>query len=296
MKGSLFILLFSITLCVSTYSQDTWAPIGSIWHYTQNTIDPNIIHFKTIESISDTTINGISCRKLLETEGYGNPGKTSFHYTYSKNDSIFFFNSSDNNFHLLYDFGAIKGDTIVLDGYRTNDDTFLRMIIDSVGSIQINNEERKIQYITSGDGMFIEFGEHVIEGIGCTYFMFPITDMTTNGPLRCYQDSEIGLFLNPFNDRDQWDGYDCEQIITGINETMYNENIAFYPNPTSGAIMLKNVDVPSSYRVFNAQGKLFKTGVLEGVNEINLYDLHNGIYFIELLSDNTVHVLKIVKK
>jgi hypothetical protein len=35
-----------------------WAPLGSIWHYTQVTLNPDLISYTTIESVSDTVING----------------------------------------------------------------------------------------------------------------------------------------------------------------------------------------------------------------------------------------------
>jgi hypothetical protein len=51
---------------------------------------------------------------------------------YAENDSVRFF--ADENFHLLYDFGAMAGDTVVLDYFATHDGTPLKMIIDSTGT------------------------------------------------------------------------------------------------------------------------------------------------------------------
>ena len=66
MKKTIFLFIL-ITVTIQNYAQE-FAPVGAIWHFTQWTINPDLISFKTIESISDTTINGIQCRKMIEVE------------------------------------------------------------------------------------------------------------------------------------------------------------------------------------------------------------------------------------
>lgn len=278
---------------MQNYAQE-FAPIRSIWHYTQWTINPDLTSFKTIESNSDTTINGIQCRKMIEVERYLDTTNVIYHYMHSENDSVFFF--AENDFHLLYDFGANTGDTIILDYFSTYDGTPLKMIIDSTGTIIVNDEERKIQYITCGDGIVIEFGHHVIDGIGNTSFMFPTLDGTMNGPLRCYQDSIIDLFLNPFHPNSGWNHQDCEEIITGIEETESIKTISVFPNPTKSSISIKNIDRETAYKIFNINGKEIKQGVISESNEISIKELSKGIYFIELENENILTVKKIIKK
>ncbi len=271
-----------------------FAPIGSIWHYTQGTINPDLTSFKTIESISDTTINGIQCRKMIEVERYLDTTNIIYHYMHSENDSVFFF--AENEFHLLYDFSANTGDTIILDYFPTYDGSPLKMIIDSTGTIIVNDDERKIQYITCGDGIVIEFGHHVIDGIGNTSFMFPTLDGTMNGPLRCYQDSIVDLFLNPFHPNYGWNHQDCEEIITGIEETESIEIISVFPNPTKSSISIKNIDRKTAYKIFNINGKEIKQGVIYKSNEISIKELSKGIYFIELENENILTLKKIIKE
>ena len=275
------------------YAQE-FAPIGAIWHYTQRTNNPNLTSFKTIESISDTSINGIQCRKMIEVERYLDTTNIIYHYMYSENDSVFFF--AENDFHLLYDFGANTGDTIILDYFSTYDGTPLKMIIDSTGTIIVNNQERQIQYITCGDGMVIEFGHQVIEGIGNTSFMFPTLDGSLDGPLRCYQDNNTDLFLNPFHPSYGWNHQDCEEIITGIAETKNTEKISVFPNPTKSIISIKNIDGETAYKIFNINGKIIIHGIITESNEINIEEFSKGIYFIELENENMLTVRKIIKK
>lgn len=291
MKRILLPILLFLTI-QQDYAQD-FAPIGATWHYTQVTINPNLTSFKTIESVSDTTINGIKCRKLIETERYIGVTGTNYHYMYSKNDSVFFF--KDKNFHLLYNFGANKGDTIILSYFGTYNGKPLKMIIDSVGTVLVNNQQRKIQHITCGDGMIIEFGQHVIQGIGNTSFMFPTLDFSINGPLRCYQDKNTALFLNPYYPYKDWNHIDCEQIITGIKETKIEDEIAIYPNPANNDISILNVDRNTEYKILDNTGKSIKQGVISESSKIHIKDFAKGIYFIELMNDNLKLTKKIIK-
>ena len=288
-KAAFLLILFTSTLLVN--AQD-FAPIGAIWHYTQGTVNPDYITYKTLESVSDTTIQGIECRKIVEV---GTSSSTIFiyHYMYSENDRVFFY--ADDNFHLLYDFGANKGDTVTLGYYLTHEGNPLQMFIDSTSIIMVNNQERKIQYITCGDGMVIEFGHHVIEGVGNTSFMFPTFDFSFDGPLRCYQDNNTGLFLNPFYSGYGWNHLDCEEIITGINEPESKESISVFPNPTQSNITVRNIDRATAYKIITISGRIVKQGIISESTELSLTELSKGIYFIEFESDNVLTVRKIVK-
>jgi hypothetical protein len=46
--------------CQQSFSQE-WAEIGSIWHYTKGTLNPDFTSYTTFESVTDTMINGIAC-------------------------------------------------------------------------------------------------------------------------------------------------------------------------------------------------------------------------------------------
>ena len=282
-----------IVATLQNYAQE-FAPVGAIWHYTQRTINPDLTSFKTIEAISDTSINGIQCRKMIEVERYIDTTNVMYHYMYSENDSVFFF--AENDFHLLYDFGANTGDTIILDYFSTYNGTPLKMIIDSTGTIIVNNQEKEIQYITCGDGIVIEFGNHVIAGIGNTSFMFPTLDGSINGPLRCYQDNSTDLFLNPFHPTYGWNHQDCEEIITSIEEAEKGSRITVYPNPSTNNISITNVNQPIEFRILDINGKLIEKGVLQVSSEIRIKELPNGIYFIELQNENIRIIRKIIKK
>ena len=212
---------------------------------------------------------------------------------YSVNDSVFFY--AGNSFHLLYDFGAITGDTVTLGYYTTYDGSPLKMFIDSAGTIIINGETRKLQYVTCGDGMVIEFGGIVIEGIGNLTYMFPRFDLSLDGPLRCYEDSTTGLFINPYHSENGWNFQDCEQILTGITDKGKTVDVTIYPNPASRFLEIANLDQPAEFTFYDLQGRRQKHGTVVPLQSIDLEDLPAGLYFFQLRNSKLLTTKKTIK-
>lgn len=285
----IIMLLFPI---LPLFSQP-FAPVGAIWHYTQWTINPNVVSYKTIESVADTVINGISCNKLVEVERYFDTTQIRVHFMYSHLDRVYFF--AGNEFHLLYDFGADAGDTVVLDYFKTASGESLLMLIDSTGTVMVNGQNRKLQYISCGDGLVVEFGKHVIQGIGNTYFMFPTYDLTLNGPLRCYQDAETALFFNPFHVGYGWNHQDCEEMITALEESFQKDQITVYPNPASNTITMHSKRHPTTYKIRSMHGVIVQEGNIPVAHAINVNSLPKGIYFLELQPDDQLTSIKFIK-
>ncbi len=265
----------------ATFSQE-FAPVGAIWHYTQsNPFQGDGWTFETMESVIDTSIENVKCKKIINI--IRNDADTFIQvnkYFYKNNDSVFFY--EDGSFNLLYDFGAETGDTITLSYFPTYDGSPLKMIIDSVGIIIINGNDRKIQYITCGDGILVEFGNEIIEDIGSTHNMFPVYDGTLNGPLRCYEDSITGQYLSGFHPDYGWNFKDCAEIITRINEVKDYDGIFLYPNPASSSITVKNVDLPKNFKIINIFGQVMNEGQLMTSRTIYLTGVANGVYYLIL--------------
>jgi len=291
MKNLIIIFLIISALRISAQE---FAPIGSIWYYDQGTANSELISYQTIESVADTIINGVSCRKLVKTSRYALTPEMSDLFMYSRNDSVFYF--ANNEFNLLYDFSASKGDTIILGFYTNYDGTPLKMIIDSTIDITINGKVSKVQYVTSGDGMSIEFGGMVISGIGNLEYMFPHYDMWNEGPLRCYDDSIYGLYKNAWHNNNGWNFQDCDQIITGIAENSRASEIALYPNPTGSLLYISYLDRQTEYKVYDCFGRLIISGLVLPSETINICDLRDGIYSILLINNKIKTITRRVIK
>ncbi len=289
MKNLILIILTLITIQISAQE---FAPIGAKWNYSQGTLNPDLIAFKTIESISDTVIEGKNCKKLNQVSAYMPPNNPLL-FLHSSNDSVFVYEGG--SFHLLYDFGAVKGDTLEL-GYLTYNRLPLKMIIDSTSTITINGQLKKLQYVTCGDGMVIEFGGKVIEGIGNTEYMFPRLDGNLDGPLRCYEDNILGLFLSPFHTNNGWDFQNCDQIITGINDLHLNEKISIYPNPVNSSFTLTNLDRVTEFQIFDIHGRKVMKGMVNFSQVIKIENLPKGLYILKLENSKLSSIVKIEKQ
>lgn len=289
MKNLFLIILTSISIQITAQE---FAPIGAKWHYSQGTLNPELIAFKTIESVSDTIIKGKSCKKLIQVSEYMPPYTPSL-FMYSSNDSVFVY--EEGSFHLLYDFGAVAGDTLEL-GYLAYNGLPLKMIIDSTSTITINGQLKKLQYVTCGDGIVIEFGGKVIEGIGNTEYMFPRLDGYLDGPLRCYEDNILGLFLSPFHTNNGWDFQNCEQIITGINDLHVTETIKIYPNPVTSSFSLTNLDRATEFKIFDIHGRKVMSGIVNFTQVIKIENLPKGLYFLRLQNSKLSRIMKAVKQ
>ncbi|HLO90012.1 MAG TPA: choice-of-anchor L domain-containing protein [Lentimicrobium sp.] len=256
---------------------EPFAEAGAEWYYTL-TENSELIGYKTISYLSDTLINDKICSKMIEQDYEQSLSSQVFHYMYQRNDSVYFYKEGD--FHLLYDFGAEAGDTITLGYYTTHTGEPLKMIIDSTATIDVSGMPTRVQYIRCNDGVVIDFGNQVIEGIGSTNFMFPTLDMSKDGPLRCYSDNNTATFHNPFYYGTVW-SEDCDQIIVSIfeHETV---NFRIYPNPTRESIRINGLTASTMYKMFSTSGILIRQGLIAPSENISTKNLKPGIYFIEI--------------
>lgn len=277
------------------WSQD-FAPEGAIWHYSFHDINPEVISYATIESKEDTIIDDISCKKMLEVHRFFNDTiSTEWHYMYSENDSVFFY--AEGDFHLLYDFGAEEGDTIVLDYYLTHDDTPLEMVVDSVEYLDFNGISKKVQYVTCLETIVIDFGPMIIEDIGRTRSMFPSYDgQTTSMKWRCYEDYQNGLLLNPY-DIGSWGGQNCEQIITSTEEISTDSDIIIAPNPVRQLLTVDGSNGKiTKYWVTDKNGRLLTSGSPSQTQFIiDFQSYSSGIYFLKLSTNESYHIKKVIK-
>jgi len=196
-----------------------WAPIGAKWHYTKYNAINTDESFTLYHSKADTTVKNRDCRLF-------NTGDIMYEIA----GRVWHYHAGKDSFYLLYNFGAGSGeswDMLTVDPY--DDSSLLTVFIDSIGDTTINGKLLRTQYISVTDPNW-SFDGKIIEGIGWNGFMFPyrnIMPQTWPGPLRCYEDLDLGLYETGFAES-------CE-FVTGINETATSPKleIRFLPNPFS---------------------------------------------------------------
>ena len=80
--------------------------------------------------------------------------------------------------------------------------------------------------------------------------------------------------------------------------TVVNDTVNCFPNPTSNILsVVSRTDWIQSYRIYAADGKLLRVASFIS-NQINMYNLPGGVYFIKLYPgcDDKFRVLKVIKQ
>jgi len=170
--------------------------------------------------------------------------------------------------------------------------------VDSISAISLSSSDSlKVQHVSfSNDSIeFFDLGEMVIEKIGFASSMFPnfpipSCDLSFVGPVRCYEDSEIGLV----NIGD----LPCEYVpIKNIESDLYSLKI--FPNPSIEKIYVDHISNSFDelfFEIITIEGETISSSNLL-TNEIDISNLESGIYFLKIFKKNGfVQILKFVKE
>ena len=194
--------LLALALPIQLMAQTTFAPIGAKWTYTQHQAFAPDSGLFVVESMGDTTIDGIACAILAYTQGVN--GCMPFHrYIGTSGDSVLFWSTPDSAFRTLYVFGGPIGNTWTMKADHNHPDSLQWTVVDT-GSIQIGGlslRTSQVQVQTVGGSLMSVLSSGTItERLGDLAYMLPwingACDFEFNLPLRCYEDSEIS-WLNP---------------------------------------------------------------------------------------------------
>ena len=192
--------------------------MGATWWYNYDLGDVwGTEGYMTMESVKDTTVNGISCLKLNWKLHYLSVLDSSV--VHASHLPIYTFEDSGrvyawlvDSFYLIQDFTLGVGDTLAIrNGFDLNQlyaqKPYSYLTIDSVDTLNIYGKNRRVQYYRPIDSWHIwtdyclvpsasPYNFVSIEGIGWDGFMFPVAgfvDPENGGPLRCYMEPGMGL-------------------------------------------------------------------------------------------------------
>ncbi|MFT4598626.1 MAG: hypothetical protein ACI9WM_000875 [Arenicella sp.] len=89
----------------------------------------------------------------------------------------------------------------------------------------------------------------------------------------------------------------CVNISTlGIEEQMSNINLSIYPNPVINKLTIENKELEiNSISILNTSGKVVKT-ITENNNMIDVSNLTNGMYLLQISTDNGLVSTKFIKE
>lgn len=82
---------------------------------------------------------------------------------------------------------------------------------------------------------------------------------------------------------------------TSIYENQLS-NVSIYPNPSNGVFTISGIVTPVDLVVTNAQGQETFRGTVKNNAQLDLSSLPDGIYFVKLMTENSVRIEKVVLK
>lgn len=288
------LLLCFLFPCIS-FSQG-WAPLGATWHIgvIESYCCPNK-GYRKITSISDSIILSNSC-KVLKVEYFNSNSilfKVDTLYQYENNGIIYEY--VNNQFYTLFDFNLVAGDTWSTSvpfpspfAFATGNppDTIVNIIVDSVSSLIINGQNRKLLYVHSQNNDW-EFLNPIIEGIGSAGGFHPYIYGWLDFDLpffRCYEDSVINYSVYT----------PCDNIINDVNEYYHTISDLVYPNPFSDRLIIKYTGTMSWIKLFDIYGKELIVDIISNVNntvDIDTSKLAAGAYFV-IINNRKHYIVK----
>ena len=263
--------------------------VGTEWVYTQ--YDWGYFNPEYLKIEKDTIIDDQTWMVLDGIRKNSCAGNFSKSVIREEGKKVYLLDVPTGQETLLYNFELGEGDSYEVLIFGT-DSFFYEINIDSVGVMELNGKERKVQYVDNSD-----FGRVFIEGIGSIHYLVPqggLCDPQIFG-LRCFTTEE------EFIDFD----LDRECDVRYFNVPMNTKEIAIakeftlFPNPlNSGVLYLKNDSDSRIERIeiFDLEGrKVNSISSYFTTEEINLNDVVNGSYFLRITTNKGVVLKKFLK-
>ena len=275
---------------VFVYNEPNYPLLGSEWYY-EITNDDGSVTYQYLEMAADTTINDHPIHILVRINTLYDKDKTDIithEYIYERNDKVYWWNKTLNEFTILYDFGAEEGDEWEI---KVGNES-ITVHVDAVE--QYTYESRQLKMLRVRDDADIFSGD-IVCGIGHLTSFFPEKLMAKGcrvEGIRCFwQNGELVFHYGE---------QDCDEIYEehhfGVEEIEDENGFAIYPNPSHDVIfvgMRRATSLQEEYRITNIMGQTLMTGEITSENkQIDVSSLTNGIYFITFAGETQKFVVK----
>ncbi len=304
---TLFLFCFFTTL---SFAQ-TWIQPNAVWHYDFWNIA--IGGFYRIEYTQDTLLGGMTSQKIeilryaFGESGPGGPivqlgAPQAFppEYTRVSNDTVYRW--EDNQYHVLFDFGAQPGDSWII---STNPPSWADPVCGDTSMVQvtaagtevINGTSYRYIELESLGNSAVGLDGHFNERFGGPAYLFPwfrtcdsmvIVELDMLS-FKCFEDDGFSLY-NP-------SGEDCEYLLThlGFDDPM-GLQLMLTPNPVTDYLEIKGNKVTELQMYATDGSALLKLSSQEGLTGVDLSDLPSGIYHLRLWADGIPVYRRISKR
>lgn len=266
------------------------APDKKEWYYEILNDDGSITYQHLMQADNDTVIDDEQVHVIVRINTLYDKKRheeRSLEYIFERNNRIYWWNSTLEEFTMLYDYGAEEGDSWEIEVGTER----IVMHVDEVEQYEYEGQPMRVMRVSDAGDLF---SGTVLCGIGHLVSFFPERlmqkgrDYRVNG-IRCYWHN--GNLVFKYGDRDCDEIY--EEYHFGIEEnnpstpSAGSGTLTVYPNPTNGILVVETRHATSlpaeNYRITNLMGQTVLTGSLtDETQKIDVSALPEGMYFISI--------------
>ncbi|MBN1950421.1 MAG: T9SS type A sorting domain-containing protein [Bacteroidales bacterium] len=293
MKLNIFITAILIIFQVThTIGQD-FAPIGAEWYYSSSAggTAPTASEYYYLLVEKDTMINDLNLRKIKRTycRYQDDSLEVSPYLIHESGDTISLYDQANMKLYRLFVFNASQGDTLVLDipfdNNYTEDSTY-RVVIDTIVAETYDGTELN-KYVLEQLDDFGWFSGFFLEKVGGYEWFLPLGKIIipeADGPIRCYHDNETNI---------NFTSKDCEYRIVNSLDNSQAERFEMFPNPSSNTIHIKSDLRIDTIEVIDYSGHII---LHTKETDLNISSLTSGVYFVKIISNNTLIMKMLIKE
>ena len=252
-------------------------PIGTEWYYEIENADGSIT-YQHLEYAADTTVNEEPVHILVRINTLYDKNlheEKSYEYIYERDNKVYWWNKTLNEFTMLYDFAAQVGDEWEI---KVGTE-LLPMHVDEEGMVDYNGQTYRTLTVSDPQDLF---SGTIICGVGHETSFFPERLMTKGddyrvGGMRCvWQYGQLII---------QTTETACDEVYFNFHYDVDDttaERFQVYPNPTSGIITVSGAQ-SGEYHISNMLGQTLLTGHIScETQQVDVSALLDGMYFINV--------------
>ena len=273
--------------------------IISLWGGIQNTnlITSNnntpvfLVHGEADSTVSFNTGSPFGYSSLPTTDG-SNPIKTKLNTLNFTNNETYFVAGVGHEFY-----GVSNGTW----NNPTGGNSYWPIVLDKSTSFLWKQHKPTANFTSITNGLTVNFTD---TSTGATSWFWDFGDGTTStiqSPTHTYNslgNYSVNLYIENLNK--SWDEINRSITITTLGLVdNYDTLFKLYPNPSKNSvtISLSNISIGINYKIIDYSGKIVRENSLKNCSEftIDISDLTNGLYFIQLYNDESNAVSKLIK-
>ena len=257
--------------------------MGSEWYYEIENENGSIT-YQYMYQAGDTIVQDEPTHILVKINTLYDKGlrdEVTHEYVYKRDNKVYWWNKTLEEFTVLYDFEAEVGDEWEI---KVGTESLI-MHVDAVEVVEYEGSFYRMLRVSDAGNIF---SGDIVCGIGHLTSFFP-ERLMDNGDrisvegLRCYW-IEDELVFKPGDE-------DCDAVyseVHGVEEdgpSAGSGAFTVYPNPTNGVLFVETrhgTSLPDqTYRIANLMGQTVLTGQITAeTQQINVSSLPQGMYFI----------------